>query len=103
VFLNRPQGLGPINDLLLQVQGIIAEDERAKIMVRSRGGKKHAAQRGSLIVIFGTPFGYRYASVHAGGGQARFEPVPDQAQLVKQVFEWIGVHRGSLSEVCRRL
>jgi Site-specific recombinases, DNA invertase Pin homologs len=32
VFLNRPLGQSPEDDLLLQVQGIIAEYERAKIM-----------------------------------------------------------------------
>ena len=40
VFLNRPLGQSPEDDLLLQVQGIVAEYERAKIMERSRRGKK---------------------------------------------------------------
>jgi hypothetical protein len=43
------------------------------------------------------------ASVHNGGGQARFEPIPEQARVVKQVFEWIARDRCSLGEVCRRL
>ncbi len=47
VFLNRPLGQTPEDDLLLQVQGIVSEYERAKIMERSRRGKKHAAQLGS--------------------------------------------------------
>ncbi len=81
----------------------MAEYERAKIMERSRRGKKHAAQRGSLNVMSCAPFGYRYVSVHDGGGQARFELIPEQARLVKQVFEWIAQDRCSLGEVCRRL
>ena len=103
VFLNRPLGQSPEDDLLLQVQGIVAEYERAKIMERSRRGKKHAAQRGSLNVMSCAPFGYRYVSIHDGGGQARFEPIPEQARVVKQVFEWIALDRCSLGEVCRRL
>jgi len=103
VFLNRPLGQSPEDDLLLQVQGIVAEYERAKIMERSRRGKKHAAQRGSLNVMSCAPFGYRYVSVHDGGGQARFEPIPEQARVVKQVFEWIVKDRCSLSEVSRPL
>src|SRR6266481_4781878 len=103
VFLNRPLGQSPEDDLLLQVQGIVAEYERAKIMERSRRGKKHAAQRGSLNVMSCAPFGYRYVSVHDGGGQARFVPIPEQARVVKQVFEWIVKDRCSLGEVCRRL
>ena len=103
VFLNRPLGQSPEDDLLLQVQGIVAEYERAKIMERSRRGKKHAAQRGSLNVMSCAPFGYRYVSVRDGGGQARFEPIPEQARVVKQVFKWIAQDRCSLGEVCRKL
>lgn len=66
VFMNRPLGQSPEDDLLLQVQGIVAEYERAKIMERSRRGKKHAAQNGSLNVMSGAPFGYRYVSVREG-------------------------------------
>ncbi len=103
VFLNRPLGRSPEDDLLLQVQGVVAEYERTKIMERSRRGKKHAALQGSLNVMSCAPFGYRYVSVHDGGGQARFEPIPEQARVVKQVFEWIALDRCSLGEVCRRL
>lgn len=103
VFLNRPLGRSPEDDLLLQVQGIVAEYERAKIMERSRRGKKHAAQRGSLNVMSGAPFGYRYVSVQEGRGQARFEPSAEQARIVKQIFSWVAQDRCSLSEVCRRL
>lgn len=103
VFLNRPLGQSPEDDLLLQVQGIVAEYERAKIMERSRRGKKHAAQSGSLNVMSNAPFGYRYVSVREGGGHARFEPVAEQARIVQQVFSWIGRDRCSLAEVCRRL
>ncbi len=103
VFLNRPLGKSPEDDLLLQVQGIVAEYERAKIMERSRRGKKHTAQGGSLNVMSGAPFGYRYVSVREGGGRARFEPIAEQAQVVQQIFSWIGRDRCSLAEVCRRL
>jgi site-specific DNA recombinase len=103
VFLNRPLGQSPEDYLLLQVRGIVAEYERAKIMERSRRGKKHAAQSGSLNVMSGAPFGYRYVSVREGGGQARFEPVAEQARVVQQIFSWIGRDRCSLAEVCRRL
>jgi site-specific DNA recombinase len=44
VFLNRELGQSPEDDLLLQVQGIMAEYERAKIMERNRRGKLHAAR-----------------------------------------------------------
>jgi site-specific DNA recombinase len=103
VFLNRSLGKSPEDDLLLQVQGIVSEYERAKIMERSRRGKKHAAQRGSLNVMSNAPYGYRYVTVHDGGGQARFEPVSDQVEVVRDIFTWVGQERCSLGEVCRRL
>src|SRR5215207_1202464 len=40
VFLNRPIGLSPEDDLLLQVQGMVAEYARAKILERSRRGQR---------------------------------------------------------------
>ena len=103
VFLNRSLGQSPEDDLLLQVQGIIAEYERAKLMERSRRGKRHAAQSGSLNVMSGAPFGYRYVSVREGGGKVRFEPVDEQVRVVQRIFSWIGRDRCSLNEVCRRL
>ena len=52
-FLNRAISVSPEEDLLLQMQGMFAEYERAKIMERSRRGKRHAATRGSVNVLSG--------------------------------------------------
>ena len=49
VFLNHALGKSPEDDLLLQVQGVIAEYERTKIAERSRRGKLHAARQGRVI------------------------------------------------------
>jgi site-specific DNA recombinase len=103
VFLNRAIGVSPEEDLLLQMQGMIAEYERAKILERSRRGKRHAARRGSVNVLSGAPFGYRYVTKNAGAGAASYEVVPDQAAIVRELFEWVGRDRLSIGEVCRRL
>ena len=55
VFLNRELGHSPEDELLLQVQGMIAEYERAKMLERSRRGKRHQAQQGSVNVLCGAP------------------------------------------------
>ena len=73
VFLNRELGQSPEDDLLLQVQGMVAEYERAKIMERSRRGKRHAAISGSVSVLSCAPYGYRYIDKDSGGGQAHNE------------------------------
>ncbi len=103
VFLNRPIGGTAEDDLLLQVQGVIAEYERAKILERGRRGRRHAAQSGSVSALTGSPFGYRYVSRTQGGGVARFEVVEEEAHIVQLIFAWVGLDRISLREVCRRL
>ncbi len=82
---------------------MIAEYERAKILERSRRGKRHAAQGGSVSALSGAAYGYRYVSKHDGDGQARFDVLLEQARVVRQVFGWVGHDRCSIGEVCRRL
>lgn len=103
IFLNRALGHSPEDDLLLQVQGMIAEYERAKIIERHRRGKRHAARVGAVNVLSGAPYGYRYVTKYEGGGQARYEIMPDEARVVRQVFDWVGRDRQTIGEVCRRL
>jgi site-specific DNA recombinase len=103
VFANRPIGASAEDDLLLQVQGMIAEYERAKILERSRRGRRHAARSGLISALGKVPFGYRYIAKDAGGGVARVEVVPEEARWVRLMFAWIGLERLSLREVSRRL
>jgi site-specific DNA recombinase len=103
VFLNRELGRTPEDELLLQVQGMVAEYERAKILERSRRGKRHAAHAGAVSVLSAAPYGYRYVSTHEGRGQARFEIRVEEARVARQIFDWVGRERLTLGEVCRRL
>ena len=103
IFLKRELGRSPEDELLLQVQGMVAEYERAKILERSRRGKRHAAHAGVVSVLCGAPYGYHYVSKSAGGGAARFEILEHEARVVRQVFTWVGQERVSIAEVCRRL
>ncbi|MBO0798369.1 MAG: recombinase family protein [Blastocatellia bacterium] len=103
IFLNRELGRSPEDELLLQVQGMMAEYERAKIIERHRRGKRHAAHIGSVNVLSGAPYGYRYVTKQEGGGQARYEIVIEEARVVRQIFDWVGRDRLSIGEVCRRL
>jgi len=103
VFLNRELSGSPEDDLLLQGQGMIAEYERAKILERSRRGKRYAARSGDVAVLSGAPYGYHYVTKQEGGGQASYEVIPDEPKVVQQVFQWVGRERCSTREVCRRL
>jgi site-specific DNA recombinase len=103
LFLNHPVGETAEDHLLLQMQGMIAEYERAKILERSRRGKRHAAQSGEVAVLSGAPYGYRYICKQTGDGQARYEVNLQEAEVVRQIFGWIGIERASIGEVSRRL
>lgn len=103
VFLNHPLSQSPEDELLLQMQGMIAEYERAQMLERSRRGKRHKAQHGSVNVLCGAPYGYRYITLTEGGGQARYEIDDDSAAVVRQIFAWVGHERLSIGEVQRRL
>ena len=103
VFLNHDIGRSPEENLLLQVQGMMAEYERAKILERSRRGKRYAAKAGVVNVLGGAPYGYRYIGKYEGGGQARYEVIEAQAEVVRQIFAWVALDRCSIGQVCRQL
>jgi site-specific DNA recombinase len=103
IFLNRALDQSPEDELLLQVQGMIAEYERAKMLERSRRGKRHQAQIGSVSIIPKAPYGYRYVNVADGAGRARYGIDLEKAQVVRRIFDWSGRERLSLGDVCRRL
>jgi site-specific DNA recombinase len=103
VFVNRPLGTTPEDQLLLQVQGVVAEYERSKILERTRRGRLHAARCGRVNVLGRAGFGYRYLDKRAGGGLASYEVIEDEACVVRQMFAWVGREGCSLAEVVRRL
>jgi site-specific DNA recombinase len=88
VFLNRAIGGTAEDDLLLQVQGVISEYERAKLLERVRRGRRHAARSGLVSALSTAPFGYRYVCRAEGGGVARFEVMEDEARIVRDIFRW---------------
>jgi site-specific DNA recombinase len=103
VFVNRALGDSPEDQLLLQVQGAMAQYERTKILERCRRGRLHAARCGSLAVLGKGSYGYRYVCKSQGGGTATLNVVLEEAHVVRDIFNWVGLERVSLAEVCRRL
>ena len=85
MFVKGPRGDSPEDALLVQFQGMIAEYERAQILERTRRGKAHRAKSGTINVLSGAPFGYRYVrkSEHA---EARYEIVAHEAAIVAELF-----------------
>ena len=104
VFVNH-QGLpeSPETNLLVQMQGMIAEYEREKILERTRRGRRYAAACGRISVLSKAPYGYRYVNKANGDGEARWEIDLLQSATVKLMFELVGQHRSTLAGVCREL
>jgi site-specific DNA recombinase len=102
IFINNPLENNPESNLLLQVQGMIAEYERAKIMERSRRGKLHAAKQGSPSVLSGAPYGYRYIAKNIYG-EVGYEIIEEEAKAIRLLFSWIANERISINAATCRL
>jgi site-specific DNA recombinase len=103
VFFNCNIDGSPEGEMLLQMQGVMAQYERAKIRERTRRGRQYAARCGSVAVLTGAPYGYRYIKKSECDGQAQYRVVLEEARVVRQIFDWVGRERCSLGEVVRRL
>ena len=84
-FVKGPRGDSPEDQLLVQFQGMFAEYEKAQLAERYRRGKAWRAKTGSVNVLSGAPFGYRYIRKTPETG-ARYELVPHEAALVTEMF-----------------
>jgi site-specific DNA recombinase len=95
VFLKAASGATPEDHLLVQFQGMIAEYERAQIAERSRRGKRHRARQGSIDVLSGAPYGYRYVK-KSDTSAAYYEVIESEAAVVRRVYETY-TRQGSIS------
>ena len=102
VFLKAPSGTTPEDQLVVQFQGMIAEYERAQIAERSRRGKRHRAQQGSINVLSGAPYGYRYVK-KSDTAAAYYEVLESEAAIVRQVYEAYTQQGLSISAIARML
>jgi site-specific DNA recombinase len=102
VFLQAPSGTTPEDQLLVQFQGMIAEYERAQIAERSRRGKRHRARQGSINVLSGAPYGYRYVR-KSDTSAAYYEVIEPEAAVVRRVYEMYTQQGLSINAIARLL
>jgi site-specific DNA recombinase len=102
VFLRAPSGTTAEDQLLVQFQGMIAEYERAQIAERSRRGKRHRAQQGSISVLCGAPYGYRYVR-KSDSSAAYYQVLEAEAEVVRTVFDWYARTGLSIGAITREL
>src|SRR5438445_1888989 len=102
IFLRAPSGATAEDQLLVQFQGMIAEYERAQIAERSRRGKRHRAQQGSINVLSGAPYGYHYVK-KTDTSAAYYQVVEAEAEVVRSVFAMYTQQQLSINAIARRL
>jgi site-specific DNA recombinase len=102
VFLNGPTGKTAEDELLVQVQGMIAEYERAKIMDRSRRGMLHHARQGSVSPLGAAPYGFAYLKKSDRAG-ASYRVLLHEAKVVRDIFHAFVHEQKSISAITREL
>jgi site-specific DNA recombinase len=101
-YLDAP----PVRDnpeatLLVQVQGVIAEYERAKIAERNRRGKLFRARAGEIVYRL-VPYGYRRIP-RGPVGPAHLQIYDPEAVVVQRIFDDFVAGGYSMRRICRRL
>lgn len=101
-FVRGPRGDTPEDQLMVQFQGMFAEYEKAQLMERYRRGKTYRARSGSINVLGGAPFGYRYLRKTPECG-ATYEIVESEAALVVELFRRYTDDGASIADLTRWL
>jgi site-specific DNA recombinase len=101
-FVKGPRGDSPEDQLMVQFQGMFAEYEKAQLMERYRRGKAYRARSGSVNVLGGAPFGYRYINKTADSG-AGYEIVGHEAAIVAELFRLYADDGASIADLTRWL
>ena len=100
-FLNHTISDNPGDQLLLQIQGAVAEYERALLGERFRRGKLQKARAGWFIGGR-APYGYRYIPCRDGAG-GRLEIDEDEAAFVRMLYGWLVEERMTIRQILKRL
>jgi site-specific DNA recombinase len=101
VFLQHPISDDPHDQLLLQIQGAVAEYERAVLGERFRRGKLQKAREGHWIGGK-APYGYRYVPRRDEIlGHLVIDEI--EAELVRHMYRWLVDERLTIRQILKRL
>lgn len=100
-FIRNPIKNTPDGQLLQQLQGMIAEYERAKILERTRRGKLHRMRNGEIVHGRKT-FGYEYIK-KTSDLPAHYKIKENEAAAVRSIFSWYVEDKLTLRKIAQRL
>jgi site-specific DNA recombinase len=101
VFVHHPLSDDPHDQLLLQIQGAVAEYERALLGERFRRGKLQKARAG-LWVGGKPPYGYRHVPKR-DGVPAHLVIDDAEAEVVRELYRWLIDERMTVRQILKRL
>lgn len=101
LFVQRPISDDPNDQLLLQIQGAVAEYERALLGERFRRGKLQKARSGQYVGGR-PPYGYRYVPrAEAAPGHLVIDEA--EADLVRMLYPWLIDEEMTIRQILKRL
>jgi site-specific DNA recombinase len=100
-FLGRAISDDPGDQLLLQIQGAVAEYERALLGERFRRGKLQKARAGQFVGVH-APYGYRHLP-RRDGVAGRLAVDETEAEVVRMLYGWLTEERLTLRQILKRL
>ncbi|AUX45910.1 DNA recombinase [Sorangium cellulosum] len=102
-FVEHPLGERAEDRLLAQMQGVIAEYERAKILERTRRGRLHKLRTGQMLPFQGNP-PYGYAILERDRDVPPIVVINEvEAQHVRDMFRWVIEEGLSTRAIAKRL
>src|ERR1041385_42556 len=104
VFRKLPSDESPTYNLMVNVLGSFAEFEREMIADRTRRGRRHKIEVRQQFLGTLAAYGYRYIPKNrASGDDGYLSVVPEEAAIVRQMYEWVDREALSACQVVERL
>src|ERR1039458_4091631 len=104
IFRKLPSDESPTSNLMVNILGSFAEFERELISDRTRRGRRHKVEVRKQYLGSNTAYGYRYIPKdRVAGKDGILELAPEEAAVVRQMFEWLDQGGLSARRVVHRL
>lgn len=104
IFRKLPSDTSPTSNLMVNILGSFAEFERELIADRTRRGRRHCVEVRKQFLSPYAPYGYSYTPKdRAAGRDGILQVNPEEAAVVRQMFEWVDNETLSARRVVVRL
>src|ERR1035438_3569489 len=104
IFRKLPSDESPTSNLMVNILGSFAEFERELISDRTRRGRRHKVEVRKQYLGSNTAYGYRYIPKdRVSGKEGLLEIIPEEAAVVRMMFEWLDQGGLSARRVVHRL